>query len=41
MSKPKAFPDFILRDAFCRFGDLIDAHFMSGQFAVRRRTREG
>ncbi len=30
VSQPKNFPDHIMRDAFCRFGGLIDAHFMAG-----------
>ena len=31
VSQPSPFPDNILKDAFCRFGGLIDAHFMTGK----------
>ena len=31
VSQPSPFPDNILKDAFCRFGGLIDAHFMTGR----------
>jgi len=30
VSQPESFQERILQDAFCRFGNLIDAYFMPG-----------
>ena len=32
VSHPERFPDDVLRDAFCRFGNLIDAYFVPGEW---------
>lgn len=31
VSQPDSFPDHILQDCFCRFGNLIDVYFMPGK----------
>ena len=31
VSHPERFTDEVLRDAFCRFGNLIDAYFVPGK----------
>lgn len=35
VSQPNSFPDEIMQDAFCRFGGLIDAHFMNGKVLMK------
>ena len=35
VSQPDAFPDHILQDCLCRFGNLIDAYFMGGAWSER------
>jgi len=34
VSHPERFTDEVLRDAFCRFGNLIDAYFVPGKSVV-------
>ena len=34
VSQPERFDESILKDSFCRFGNLIDAYFMPGMFLI-------
>ena len=34
VSHPERFPDDVMRDAFCRFGNLIDAYFVPGKARI-------
>lgn len=35
--QPSAVPEIILRDCFCRFGDLIDVYLLSGKVFLNFR----
>ena len=35
VSHPERFTDDVLRDAFCRFGNLIDAYFVPGKSIIK------